>query len=118
DQINEKSFAWIGPLLKAQPFIKHLELCRNPRLVQYNLNEFRESFFAPNKGRDAGWRLFETYYKHFRRAALPEDVAWLRVEDPMVDEARQSLSPEAHVTTIRNSHGPKWPIGTGDGSGS
>lgn len=82
-----KRFNWLAPLLRSQPWIVSSEFANDVKGIDYNLNDFRKTWFSGNSGHRIKRRLFETYAEHFRRPRLPEDKPWLTVE-PIADPQR------------------------------
>lgn len=97
-QMSPEIFRWLEPLLRAQPWIRSVEFRESVPLVNFNLNDFRRTWFNPNFGHAKRRRLFETYAEHFKQPPLPENVAWLSV-DPISDPQRPVViarSPRFH----------------------
>lgn len=89
EQMTQAKFDWLAPLLRHQPWIKSVSYADSPpKDLDYNLNEFRKTWFGATTGHRAGWRLFEVYSRHFGKPALPEDVPWLQVSHPIADPVR------------------------------
>lgn len=87
EQMTKERFEWLAPLLVAQPWIKTVEFSPKVPSCDFNLNDFRKTWFSPRSGCAKRRRLFETYAEHFRHPPLREDEPWLSV-DPIPDEAR------------------------------
>lgn len=99
EPMTQKRFDWLRPLLDVQPWIKSVEFVPSrPLNLDYNLNDFRHTWFSPRSGHAQKKRLFEVYFEHFRYPPPDETQPWLEVE-PRPDSERPvivSRSPRFH----------------------
>lgn len=76
-QMTPETFAWLKPLFDRQDWIIKSEFRSTVPSVQYNLNDFRQTWFS---GRKRSTTLFAAYAEHFRAPPLREDIPWLKAD--------------------------------------
>lgn len=74
--MDQREFMFLEPLFKEQSWIESVNYSEGSPDVDYNLNEFRNTWFSKKQSRC----LFQCYSEHFKTPPLPEDISWLSVQ--------------------------------------
>lgn len=80
--LNEKSIAWLSPLLRVQPYITDVRLW-NKEPVDYNLDLWRVNACNNN--------IADSHLAAFKLPFSCRDTAWLTVSDPIPGEDGRNL---------------------------
>lgn len=96
EAMSKPKFEWLAPLLRRQPWISSVEYTNAPpEALDYNLNEFRLSWFSKANAHRKDKRLFECYFEHFNLPKPAENSAWIDA-DPAVDTAHPVVISRTH----------------------
>lgn len=87
ETMTRSKFEWLAPLLVRQPWIEDVEFAQNPPACDYDLNQFRKSWFSAANAFRKDKRLYECYFEHFVKPNdFDENKPWLSA-DPALDTA-------------------------------